>query len=143
PAVPPQAPLDGVRVYRSTAATFVLFTGVSVMAPGPEALTPVSVPTTLDVQLNVVVGTVDVGSRLSVSPLQMLCMKEVGGVVMTGFGLTVTVMSRGVPGQPPASGVMRYTTVPSETPSVTVSAWLMRLPVPLAAPVTFVALWTV
>src|SRR5690606_22090498 len=38
---------------------------------------------------------------------------------------------------------MRYTTVPSDTPSVTDSAWLMTFPEPLDAPVTFVALTTV
>ena len=58
-----------------------------------------------------------VGVKLNGVPLQISCMKDVGGSIMDGLGVTVTVTSIGIPGQPLAEGVIRYTTVPGFMPS--------------------------
>ena len=91
--VPEQPPITGVMVYMITALLLVAFTGVSVIAPVPEALTPVSVPITFEVQLNVVPVIEDVGRKLSDTPLHISWIREVGEFVITGLGLTVTMAS--------------------------------------------------
>ena len=58
------------------------------------------------------------GVKLKGVPLQISCMKDVGGSIMDGLGVTVTVTSIGIPVQPLAEGVIRYTTVPEFMPSV-------------------------
>ena len=77
------------------------------MAPLPLADTPVSVPITDEVQLNVVPPMDDVGRKLSDVPLQISWIKDVEVLVMAGLGLTVTVTSTKLPAQPLAVGVMR------------------------------------
>jgi hypothetical protein len=62
---------------------------------------------------------------------------------MAGTGLTVTVTSMGVPGQPFAEGIMRYTTDPTLTPSELDRIWLISEPFPPLAPLTFEELNTV
>lgn len=83
------------------------FTGVSVMAPEPLAVTPVKAPITEDVQLNVVPPIEDVGKKPRVVPLQISWISAVDEVVMTGLGLTVTTTSTEDPGHPLAVGVIR------------------------------------
>ena len=60
-----------------------------------------------------------------------------------GFGFTVTVASTKLPLQLFADGVILYTTVPGVMPSVLLSNWLIAVPIPTTAPVTFVLLWTI
>jgi hypothetical protein len=89
-----------------TALVLVAFTGVSLMVPVPDALTPDSVPMIVEVQLNVADPIVEVGKKLSGVALQMSCIKDVGVLVMTGLGVTLTSTEIGLPGQPFALGVM-------------------------------------
>jgi hypothetical protein len=91
---------------------FPVFTGVSVIGPVPLAETPVNVPLTEDVQVIVVPPIVEVGRKFNAVPLHTDCIRLAAELVMTGTGVTVTVTSNGVPGQPLADGVIRYTTVP-------------------------------
>ena len=56
-----------------------------------------------------------VGVKLNGAPLQISWMNDVGGSIIDGLGVTVTVTSIGFPGQPLAEGVIRYTTVPGFT----------------------------
>jgi hypothetical protein len=67
-------------------------------------------------------------------PLQIIA---VLGVVTTGFGFTVTVMVKGVPGQEPdvEVGVTIYCTVPAVVLSGLISVWLIVDPEPALAPV--------
>jgi hypothetical protein len=125
-----------------TALVFVPLTGVSVIAPEPLADTPDNVPMTLDVQSNVVPPIDDVGKYANVVVLQISCINDDGESVITGIGPTVTTASTGIPEHPPAIGVIRYVTVPEFTPSVDVSTWLIKFPLPAAAPVTLVELST-
>ncbi len=83
------------------------FNGESVIAPVPLALTPESVPNTVLVQLKLVPAMVEVGSKFSASPLQVLTINGADGVVITGCGFTVTVASTKLPLQPFAEGVIR------------------------------------
>ena len=126
-----------------TALLLVPLTGVSVIGPDPLALTPVSVPITVDVQLKVVPVTDAVGMKLRAVLLQISWINEVGEFVMTGFGSTVTITSIKLPAHPLAEGVIRYVTVPCVTPSVEVSNWLITAPLPALAPVTLEKLCTV
>lgn len=89
-----------------TALVFVALSGVSVIAPVPEAVTPVRVPITEEVQLNVVPLIVDVGRKLNEVPLQISWIKDVDEFVIAGLGLTVTTTSMKVPEQPFAVGVI-------------------------------------
>ena len=88
-----------------------------IAAPDPDKLTPVNVPMMVAVQLYVVPDMEAVGVKLNGDPLQISCMKDVGGSIMDGLGVTVTVTSIEFPGQLLAEGVIRYTTVPGFTPS--------------------------
>jgi hypothetical protein len=85
---------------------FVALTGVSLIMPDPEALTPVSVPITVEVQLNVVDPMLEVGRKFRGVPLQICCMNDVGEFVITGLGVTLTVTVMGLPEHPLAVGVM-------------------------------------
>jgi hypothetical protein len=88
-----------------TAFKFVALTGVSLIAPDPDADTPDKVPITVDVQLNVD-GILEVGKKLRGVPLQMSCINDVGELVITGLGATFTVTTIGAPAQLFAIGVM-------------------------------------
>jgi hypothetical protein len=81
-------------------------TGISVIGPVPVADTPVSVPLTDDVHDMVVDPIDDVGRKFNAVPLQTDWTRLGAVFVMTGTGLTVTVMSNGVPVQPFAEGVI-------------------------------------
>ena len=94
---------------------------------------------TEDVQLNVVPPIVDVGKKLNDVPLQISWIKEVDEFVIAGLGLTVTTTSIKLPKHAFAVGVILYVTVPDVTPSVDVRTWLIVDPLPVVAPVTFVA----
>jgi hypothetical protein len=59
-----------------------------------------------DVQLNVVPGIVAVGVKANGSALQICCDKDAAMFVITGTGLTVTVISSGAPLQMSAVGVI-------------------------------------
>ena len=126
--------------YVTVPAVLPLLVGVSVIAPLPLAVTPATVPTTVLVQLYVVVPIVLVGVKFSAVPLQMVFCNWVLVFVITGTGFTVTVIIVVAPLQPFAVGVIVYCTVPLVMPSVLVNVWLITLPAPLLAPVTFVAL---
>jgi hypothetical protein len=52
--------------------------GVSVIVPLPDAVTPVNVPITVEVQLNVVEPILEVGEKLSGVLLHICCINEVG-----------------------------------------------------------------
>ena len=91
--VPEQLPTEGVMVYIMTALALVAFTGVSVIAPLPEAVTPESVPIIDDVQLKVVPVMEEVGRKLSAVPLHISWINVVGEFVIVGFGSTETVTS--------------------------------------------------
>ena len=104
---------------------------------------PVIVPLTDEVQVIVVEPIVDPGRKFKEVPLHTDCIKLAGVLVMVGTGLTVTVTSIGVPGQPFADGVMRYTTEPAVIPSELERIWLISEPFPPFAPPTFVELNTV
>ena len=58
--------------------------------------------------------------------------------MITGTGSTVTVTSIVLPLQPFDVGVMRYVTLPLVIPSVDVNTWLINVPLPALAPLTFV-----
>ena len=107
------------------------------MAPEPEAVTPESVPITVDVQLKTVPPIEEVGRKFKGVLLQMSWINDVGVLVMTGLGVTLTTIAIGVPVQPLAVGVTLYVTVPVLMPSVLVSIWLMTAPEPAVAPVRF------
>ena len=78
------------------------------MAPLPLAETPVNVPLTEEVHVNVVPGVIDeVGVKFNAVPLHIVWLKDDAELVMTGRGFTVTVTSTKLPGQPPAVGVTR------------------------------------
>jgi hypothetical protein len=79
---------------------------VSLITPDPEALTPDSVPTTVEVQLNVVDPMLEVGKKFSGVPLQICCMNDDGEFVITGLGVTLTVTVIELPEQPLAIGVI-------------------------------------
>ena len=103
---------------------------------------PVTVPLTDEVQVIVVEPIVDPGRKFKEAPLHTDCIKLAGVLVMTGTGLTVTVTSIGVPGQPFAEGVIRYTTDPTFIPSELERIWLISEPFPPLAPLTFEVLNT-
>jgi hypothetical protein len=54
-----------------TAFELVALTGVSVIGPDPDALTPESVPIIVEVQLNTAVATVDAGVKFNGVALQI------------------------------------------------------------------------
>ncbi len=112
--------------------------GVSVIAPLPDAVTPETGPSTKLVHVKVVPVMLLVGVKFKETPLQIVACNWAAVLVITGAGETVTVTVIGVPLQPPADGVIWYTTVPLETPSVEVSTWLIKEPLPAEAPLTFV-----
>jgi hypothetical protein len=120
-----------------TALELVAFTGVSVIAPLPLAVTPERTPITEDVQPKVVLPIVEVGRKLNEVPLQISWIRDVDEFVIAGLGLTVTTTSIKFPEQLLAEGVILYVTVPEVTPSVAVSTWLIADPLPGNAPVTF------
>lgn len=66
-------------------------------------------------------------------PEQIVCEDGVAITVGTGFTVTVTVI--GVPGHPPAVGVMVYTAVPAAVPVVLIVCTMLE-PEPDVAPVT-------
>ena len=83
-----------------------VFTGVSVIAPVPEAVTPVAVPElTTPVQFNVDVMEVDAVKFKAVFE-QIVVVRLEGEFVIDGEGLTVTVTLTGVPEHPFAVGVI-------------------------------------
>ena len=88
------------------AVVLVLLTGVSWMVPLPDAVTPVSVPATDEVHVYVVPATLEVGTKLSCSPPQIVWLSALAAVVITGVGLTVTVTFTGVPAHPFDEGVI-------------------------------------
>jgi hypothetical protein len=104
-----------------TAVALVPFCGVSLTAPLPVEDTPVSVPTTAEVQVNVVPGTDEVGVKFSPLLLQISCKSDGGEFVITGVGDTVTTTSIVLPWHVPAEGVIRYVTVPDVVPLVEVN----------------------
>ena len=79
---------------------------MSLITPDPDALTPDSVPITVEVQLNVVDPMFEVGRKFSGVPLQICCINDAGEFVITGLGVTLTVTVMGLPEQPFAVGVM-------------------------------------
>lgn len=89
-------------------------------------------PVCTTVQENVVPVTELVSAIDVALPEQMVA--DDGVAVTAGFGFTVTVTETGVPVQPPAEGVMVYTTVPAVVP-VAVSVCAMLVPLPAVAPV--------
>lgn len=110
------------------------------IAPEPLAVTPVKVPMTKDVQLNVVPPGVDTGRKFSGVPLQISCISEVGALVITGSGLTVTTTSIEFPAHPLAEGVILYVTLPGLIPSADDNTWLITVPLPADSPITFMGL---
>ena len=117
-----------------------MLTGVSVIFPEPLAVTPVMVPLTDEVQLKVVPPMEEVGKKFKAVPLQIDCIRLEGVLVMTGFGVTLTVTEMIDPLQPLALGVISYVIVPELIPSVAVSVWLITEPDPADAPEILVAL---
>jgi hypothetical protein len=83
------------------------------------------------------------GVKFSAVPLHTVAWSCGAVFVITGTGFTVTVTSTNGPLHPLADGVMRYTTVPTLTPSVLVNGWLTVDPLPAPAPVTLLLLCTV
>jgi hypothetical protein len=88
--------------------TLPVLAGVSVTDPDPEAVTDPELmgPLIVLVQENVVPPMEAVGTKLSVSPLQISWEYDVGLFVITGTGLTVAVTLNAGPGHPFADGVM-------------------------------------
>ena len=83
-----------------------VFTGVSVIAPVPEAVTPVAVPELMTlVQFNVEVIEVE-AVKLKAVFEQIVVVRLDGEFVIDGEGLTVTVTLTGVPEHPLAVGVI-------------------------------------
>ncbi len=83
-----------------------MFTGVSVIAPVPDAVTPVAVPElTNAVQLSVDVIDV-VAVKLKAVFEQIVVVRLDGEFVIDGEGFTVTVTFTGVPEHPLAIGVI-------------------------------------
>ena len=107
------------------------------LEPLPVTLPGSIGPLITDVQVNVAPTMLVVGKKFNGSLLQICCDKSVGLLVITGTGLTVTVTSINAPLQPFANGVILYTTVPFDIPSVEVNTWLIVFPLPADAPVTF------
>lgn len=130
PAVP-----VGVTIY-STVPAVALPGFVRVwfsMVPDP-AEAPVIPPVMLPIVHANELPAVAVNGRFGLVPLHM----AVAGLLLTaGVGLTVTVMVKGAPGQPPAVdvGVTIYSTVPAVVLLGLVSVWLIVLPALATAPV--------
>ena len=89
-----------------TALVLVEFTGVSVIAPLPLAVTPERTPITDDVHPKVVLPIVEVGRKLNEVPLQISWINDVEEFVIAGLGLTVTTTSIKFPEQLLAVGVI-------------------------------------
>ena len=101
-----QPPATGVIVYVITAFVVPVLTGVSVIAPLPDAVTPVAVPeVTAPVQFKVDVIEVDAVKFKAVFE-QIVVVRLEGVLVITGDGFTVTVTLTGVPEHPLAVGVI-------------------------------------
>jgi hypothetical protein len=114
-----------------------VFTGASVIAPLPDALTPEVISAlAVEVQLKVAPTIEVLAVKFSEALLQISVWSCVAVLVICGDGSTVTVTSVVDPLHPFADGVILYVTVPLVTPSVEVSTWLIRFPVPAAAPLT-------
>ena len=90
-----------------TELAFVEFCGVSFTGPDPVAETPVKVPITVLVQVNVVPEMEAVGTKFSGALLQTSSMSVDARFVTTGVGATVTVTLTGVPLHVPAEGIIR------------------------------------
>jgi len=78
------------------------------MFPDPDAVTDPTLigPLIVDVHENVDAPILLVGTKLSGSPLHIVCAKLVEELVTTGTGFTVTVTGNDGPGQPKAEGTM-------------------------------------
>jgi hypothetical protein len=59
-----------------------------------------------EVHVNVVPESVEVGRKFNVVALHISAISVEAEFVITGLGETVTITSTGVPGHPPAVGVM-------------------------------------
>ena len=99
------------------------------LVPEP-AVAPVT-PDCVTVQPKVVPVTLLVSAMDVALPEQIVGAE--GVAVAVGFGFTVIVTEIGVPVQPPAEGVMVYTTVPAVVP-VAVSVCAIDVPEPAVAP---------
>lgn len=87
---------------------FPVFTGVSVIEPLPDAVTPdVIGPEIVLVHVKVDPDTDDAGTKFNAVLLQICCDKVDVRLVTTGTVLTVTVTSKVGPEQPFADGVIR------------------------------------
>ncbi len=84
-----------------------VFTGVSVIAPVPEAVTPVAVPALIAlVQFNVVPVIDVVAVKFSAVFEQIVVVRLDAVFVIAGDGFTVTVTFTAVPEHPFAVGVI-------------------------------------
>ena len=88
--------------------TLLEFTGESVMAPVPAAVTPEVISALeVEVQEKVVPAIELVGVKFNAALLQISFCNCVAVFVISGAGFTVTVTSSVAPAQPLAEGVMR------------------------------------
>lgn len=101
--VPLQPPAVGVTVYTAVPGDVPVAVSASPIDVPEPAAAPVT-PDWLTVQLKVVPVTLPLNAMDGELPEQIVC--DVGVAVTVGVGLTVTVTVMGVPGQPPAVGVI-------------------------------------
>jgi hypothetical protein len=104
------------------------------IVPPDPAVAPVTLPLIVPIVHVNVDGALEVSVMFGLVALQI---SDVAGLVIAGFGLTVTVIVNGAPAQLPVVevGVTIYWTLPAVALLGLVSVWLIVVPDPAVAPV--------